>query len=109
LDLLLNLKNFTSAFFHGRLFKLIDKYLPYMAETLPEPYLSELKGIARVADISLGEITLYNIFYEVFTVCTSLISQKADGSILHARNLDFGLFLGLVLELKYLSSDNQFD
>lgn len=94
LDLLLNLKNFTSAFFHGRLFKLIDKYLPYMAETLPEPYLSELKGIARVADISLGEITLYNIFYEVFTVCTSLISQKADGSILHARNLDFGLFLG---------------
>jgi len=65
-----------------------------MAETLPEPYLSELKGVARAVDISLGEITLYNIFYEVFSVCTSLISQGEDGKILHARNLDFGLFLG---------------
>lgn len=94
LDLLQNLKNFTGEFFHGKLFKLVDKYLPYMAKTLPQPYLSELNGIAKVAEISLGEITLYNIFYEVFTVCTSLISEAKDGKILHARNLDFGLFLG---------------
>ena len=73
---------------------MVDKYLPYMAKTLPQPYLSELNGIAKVAEISLGEITLYNIFYEVFTVCTSLISEAKDGKILHARNLDFGLFLG---------------
>ena len=65
-----------------------------MAETLPEPYLSEMKGIAELTNIPLGEITLYNIFYEVFTVCTSVISQGADNKIYHGRNLDFGLLLG---------------
>ena len=94
LNLLQDIKNYTESFFKGKLFMFVDKYLPIMAETLPEPYLSELKGIAKIADIPLGEITLYNIFYEVFTVCTSLISQGADGKIFHARNLDFGLFLG---------------
>ena len=92
-----NIKNFTAAFFHGNLFKLVDKYLPLMAKTLPEPYLSELKGIARAAALPLGEVTLYNIFYEVFTVCTSVISQGKDGHMYHGRNLDFGLFLGFVL------------
>lgn len=94
LNLLQDIKNYTESFFKGRLFKFVDKYLPMMAKTLPEPYLSELKGIAKIADIPLGEITLYNIFYEVFTVCTSLISQGADGKVYHARNLDFGLLLG---------------
>ena len=94
LNLLQDIKNYTESFFKGKLFMFVDKYLPIMAETLPEPYLSELKGIAKIADIPLGEITLYNIFYEVFTVCTSLISQGTDGKIFHARNLDFGLFLG---------------
>lgn len=96
LNLLQDIKNYTESFFKGKLFPLVDKYLPLVAETLPEPYLSELKGIAEIAGIELGEITLYNIFYEVFTLCTSVISQGADGKIYHGRNLDFGLFLGLV-------------
>lgn len=65
-----------------------------MAKTLPEPYLSEMLGIANVTGIPLGEITLYNIFYEVFTVCTSIITQGEGGKIYHGRNLDFGLLLG---------------
>lgn len=94
LNLLQDIKNYTDSFFKGKLFPLVDKYLPLVAETLPEPYLSELKGIAEISGIELGEITLYNIFYEVFTLCTSVISQGADGKIYHGRNLDFGLFLG---------------
>lgn len=94
MELLKDIKNYTESFFKGRLFKFVDKYLPKIAETLPEPYLSELKGIAKATDIPLGEITLYNIFYEVFSVCTSMIAQGADGKIYHARNLDFGLLLG---------------
>ncbi|EFX76266.1 hypothetical protein DAPPUDRAFT_306210 [Daphnia pulex] len=94
LNLLQDIKNYTESFFKGKLFPLVDKYLPLVAETLPEPYLSELKGIAEIAGIELGEITLYNIFYEVFTLCTSVISQGANGKIYHGRNLDFGLFLG---------------
>lgn len=73
-----------------------------MAQTLPEPYLSEMKGIAEQTQIPLGEITLYNIFYEVFTVCTSVISQGKDNKIYHARNLDFGLLLGYVFILVFL-------
>lgn len=94
LHLLQDIKTYTDSFFRGKLFPLLDKYLPLMAKTLPEPYLSELEGIAEVTGIELGEITLYNIFYEVFTLCTSVISQGANGKIYHGRNLDFGLFLG---------------
>lgn len=41
-----------------------------------------------------GDIVLYNIFYEVFSVCTSIIGQTENGTLLHARNLDFGLLMG---------------
>lgn len=67
-----------------------------MAKTLPQPYLAELEGIAKSTEIALGEITLYNIFYEVFTFCTSIIAEGADGQLYHGRNLDFGLLLGFV-------------
>uniref|UniRef100_A0A673FSG4 Acid ceramidase n=1 Tax=Sinocyclocheilus rhinocerous TaxID=307959 RepID=A0A673FSG4_9TELE len=41
-----------------------------------------------------GEVVLFNIFYEVFTVCTSLVAEDVNGNLIHARNLDFGLFMG---------------
>ena len=88
-------KSYIEVLFPGRLFRLVDRYLPRVARSLPEPYYSELRGISSVTDIPLGEITLYNIFYELFSACTSLIAQEAaDGHVYHARNLDFGLFLG---------------
>ncbi len=34
------------------------------------------------------------MFYEIFTLCTSIVGQDNNGKIYHARNLDFGLFLG---------------
>lgn len=37
---------------------------------------------------------LFNIFYEVFTFCTSVVAEDASGKLFHARNMDFGLFLG---------------
>jgi acid ceramidase len=37
---------------------------------------------------------LYNIFYEVFTICTSIVGTDPQGKVYHARNLDFGLLLG---------------
>ena len=41
-----------------------------------------------------GEVALYNVFYELFTLCTSIIEEDKSGQLYHARNLDFGLFLG---------------
>ncbi len=65
-----------------------------LADTLPAPFGDEIKGIANKTGIPLGEVVLYNIFYEVFTVCTSIVAQDTKGQLYHARNLDFGLFMG---------------
>lgn len=76
------------------LIKLVDNDLGPLADTLPQPYQDELRGMANATGIPLGEILLYNIFYEVFTVCTSVVAENNAGQLFHARNLDFGLFMG---------------
>ncbi|KAI4894481.1 hypothetical protein NFI96_029398 [Prochilodus magdalenae] len=78
----------------GRLIDLVDRDLPLMVDTLPYPFNEEIKGIAAVSGVPLGEVVLFNIFYEVFTVCTSLVAEDPHGNLVHARNLDFGLFMG---------------
>jgi acid ceramidase len=88
------IKNFTVPFFQDKLIDWIDNNLDLWDNRLPEPYASELRGMARVTGVPLGEIVLYNIFYEIFTVCTSIVAQDPSGKLYHARNLDFGLFLG---------------
>lgn len=72
----------------------VDKDFGYIAETLPYPFGDELRGISKASGLPLGETILYNIFYEIFTFCTSIIAQDSDGKLYHARNLDFGLFMG---------------
>ncbi len=42
----------------------------------------------------LGEIVFYNIFYEISSLCTSVVAEDQNGNVFHGRNLDFGLFLG---------------
>ena len=80
-----------------------------LVDELPFPFGDEIKGIAKTSNIPLGmlsdlivlmlmpltgEIVLYNIFYEIFTVCTSIVARDENGKMFHARNLDFGLFMG---------------
>ncbi|GAB5570164.1 acid ceramidase [Prionailurus iriomotensis] len=71
--------------------------LPGLLGNFPGPYEEEMKGIAAVTDIPLvqaGEIISFNVFYEIFTICTSVITEDKQGHLLHGRNLDFGIFLG---------------
>jgi len=82
------------ADFSPKIVQAIDKYLPILVNKLPEPYNEELKGIAATTKIPYGEILLFNIFYEVFTACTSIVATNSSGYNIHARNLDFGLFMG---------------
>lgn len=93
-DLLSLIKNITRPIFHGILVELVDKYMPRLVDTLPYPFADEMKGIANASGIALGEVALYNLFYEVFTFCTSIVAQSESGDIFHGRSLDFGLFLG---------------
>nr|XP_033799873.1 acid ceramidase [Geotrypetes seraphini] len=78
----------------GKIIGLVDDELPLILDSLPSPFLEEIKGIAAVSETPLGEIIFYNIFYELFTVCTAIIAEDKTGRLFHARNLDFGLFLG---------------
>uniref|UniRef100_A0A1B6E234 Acid ceramidase n=2 Tax=Clastoptera arizonana TaxID=38151 RepID=A0A1B6E234_9HEMI len=93
--LLNSIKNNTDALFGEEVFKIIDKYMPWLTKTLPLEYYSELVGISQLSGLSVGEVTLFNVFYEFFSVCTSIIMQENNcGKLYLGRNLDFGLFLG---------------
>jgi hypothetical protein len=52
------------------------------------------KEISNELIMHLGEVVLYNIFYEASALCTSMIAQNQYGNIFHVRNLDFGMFFG---------------
>jgi len=59
----------------------------------------EIMGCANSLGVSTGWLTLLNLGYEVSDACTSIVAESVDGSIYHARNLDFwdGIFLTDVL------------
>jgi acid ceramidase len=93
-DLVQTVKDFISAFAGDKIVDFLVNYLSRLDDKLPQPYADELRGIANQTDVPLGEIVLYNIFYEIFTVCTSIVAEDEKNQLYHARNLDFGLFLG---------------
>ena len=46
-----------------------------MAETFPDVYAAEMRGLAKAAEMDEGEIIMFNIFYEIFSACTSVIAK----------------------------------
>ncbi|XP_063165845.1 acid ceramidase [Candoia aspera] len=89
------IKVIVSTFIHsGKFMASLDSILAWLGSTLPYPFNEEIKGIATAIDVPLGDVVAFNIFYEIFTVCTSIIAEDKTGKLYHARNLDFGLFLG---------------
>ncbi len=71
----------------------VDKYIPY-------PYNLELVGITNsIKGLTLGELILGNTLYEVTAfghdgkpearACTSIVAETINGTIFHARNLDY--------------------
>ncbi|XP_053657432.2 acid ceramidase isoform X1 [Cherax quadricarinatus] len=94
LGLIDDVRNLTISLLGEKLFSIINNNLDKIASTLPYPYNEEMAGIAKATGLPLSEVTLYNIFYEVFTFCTSIIVQDTSGNLYHGRNLDFGLLMG---------------
>lgn len=99
LTLLTSVRTSSDEWFGKKLFTLLDEYLPSLARTLPATFYQEIEGMANAINVTVGEATLFNVFYEFFSVCTSIVAQSPDGQIYHARNLDFGLLLGYVYRL----------
>lgn len=95
-DILTAFKSYISEFggLAAEVIYFIDLLGPLFVEAIPQPFQDEIRGISNITGIEIGEITLYNIFYEIFSVCTSVIAESPTGKLYHARNLDFGLFMG---------------
>nr|XP_006821136.1 PREDICTED: N-acylethanolamine-hydrolyzing acid amidase-like [Saccoglossus kowalevskii] len=60
----------------------IDKYIP-------EPYSSEMVGVAKAMGIKLGDIVTLNLLYDITASCTSIVAEDSNGQIWHGRNLDY--------------------
>jgi hypothetical protein len=60
----------------------------------PIEYADEIRGVAKGAQLDLGDVIFYNLFFEMFTFSTSIIGQDTSGHIYHGHNLDFGFLTG---------------
>ncbi|KAK3605187.1 hypothetical protein CHS0354_012996 [Potamilus streckersoni] len=60
----------------------IDNYIK-------QPYATEMRGIAKALNCSLGDVVLVNLIYDISAFCTSIVSQDDHGQIWHSRNLDY--------------------
>ncbi|GMS94288.1 hypothetical protein PENTCL1PPCAC_16463 [Pristionchus entomophagus] len=72
----------------------IDAFFGAMHQLIPQPYQDEIASIAEASGIPLGQIVMYNLIYEVTSACTSVVGVDEKGKLYHARNLDFGLWMG---------------
>ncbi|KAG8292188.1 N-acylsphingosine amidohydrolase activity protein [Homalodisca vitripennis] len=101
------LADFFEHKFGAKVMNIVDKYISWLHQSLPHEYFMELKGIANWTGLSIGRVTLYNIFYEFFSICTSIVMEGNDGHMYHGRNLDFGLFMGAAAPARRRSLDRQ--
>eukprot|EP00050_Salpingoeca_kvevrii_P011500 m.15769 g.15769 ORF g.15769 m.15769 type:complete len:468 (-) comp3459_c0_seq1:1695-3098(-) len=62
--------------------------------SFPDPYRSEIQGIATAVGLPGGLIALLNLFYEITEACTSTVAQTSDGTVMFARNQDLGYGMG---------------
>lgn len=62
----------------------IDSFFPY-------PFNEELKGISDALEgaVSLGDVVLANLIYDLTAFCTGIIATQSNGQIIHGRNLDY--------------------
>lgn len=69
-------------------------------------YKQELQGIADILDMSLENAILFQLCYEMFSACTSVIIHL-NGSPIHFRTMDWGMsFLKkLTIELDFRKND----
>jgi hypothetical protein len=69
----------------------------------PTEYCQEIMGCAQQFGFPYGYLALFNLGYEVSDACTSIIAQSHDGTIYHARNMDFWAGMGFTDTLKAIA------
>eukprot|EP01013_Petalomonas_cantuscygni_P022678 TRINITY_DN43983_c0_g1_i1.p1 TRINITY_DN43983_c0_g1~~TRINITY_DN43983_c0_g1_i1.p1 ORF type:complete len:484 (-),score=72.03 TRINITY_DN43983_c0_g1_i1:655-2106(-) len=69
----------------------------------PTEYAEEIRGCSAMLGVPYGWLAMLNLGYEVSDACTSLVAAAPDGTLIHARNLDFWMGMGFTDTLKNLS------
>uniref|UniRef100_A0AC34R5Y6 Ceramidase n=1 Tax=Panagrolaimus sp. JU765 TaxID=591449 RepID=A0AC34R5Y6_9BILA len=73
------------------LIPLLEELMQHAHDLLfPREYALEIDGIAEATGISVADLSMMNIYYELSRFCTSIVAQDVNGQTYHARNLDFG-------------------
>ena len=58
--------------------------------------------MAEVLGLPIGDVFFINYIYDLTAFCTGIIAQKADGQIIHGRNLDYN-FAEYLQNLTYIA------
>jgi len=70
----------------------INKEFGPLDKRLPQPFADEILGLSLASGATIGELVFFNLAYEIFTFCTSIVALNSNNTLLHGRNLDFGIF-----------------
>lgn len=64
----------------------------------------ELRGVAEVANMSLGQVILLQLAYEAYAACTSIVTNGANGKPIHIRTMDWDMpdLMPLTIEVDFV-------
>ena len=63
----------------SRVVAALDHDVQVYLDLFPKDWGKELEGIATVLGKDIGDVFLYNIAYELFGACTSIVAQDETG------------------------------
>lgn len=88
----------------------VDKLVLEAKERIPGWAREEMQGVADILNVTLGDVFLVNLFFEITPFCTSIVTQSSStGRIYHGRNMDFGLGMPELSEnLREIAVDVEF-
>eukprot|EP00483_Globobulimina_turgida_P008558 UN08576 len=64
-----------------KLAQAMDRKMDEYLALFPKDWADEIRGIATTLDEDIGNIFLYNVAYELFGLCTSIVAQDSTGII----------------------------
>ena len=92
------LLNEMSAVFTAPAMEMASVLAADLFKYIPQPYRDEMLGFANNANLSIGEVILCNLLYDITAYkrtsifgCTSIVAEDSTGEIYHGRNLDYVL------------------
>eukprot|EP00049_Salpingoeca_infusionum_P009708 m.164954 g.164954 ORF g.164954 m.164954 type:complete len:360 (+) comp14414_c0_seq1:219-1298(+) len=71
--------------------KVLTEAFGTLENFVPNPLADEVRSVANAVGLDPALVLVMNLYYELTAACTSIVAQTANGTILHGRNLDYGL------------------